>query len=97
MNQEIRKCAEKVAAWHVENEPAIQEIWLFPSDKEIRLVDLDPYSLPSEMITPFYHAPDQQIPYPTGIALIRPEEKGRLSPPADWGGWDQAIKIWPRQ
>lgn len=98
MNSKIMECAMRLAEWHVENEPKIEEIWLFPSDEEIRLVDLDPLSLPSEAeMTPFYYGADANIPYPWGVALIRPEQKGKVTPPEEWGPWDKAIKLWPRQ
>lgn len=91
----IEKQARKLARYHRKVSPSIKEIYLFPSDREIRLVELDPITPASEIVAPFYFAPDPAdgITYWLAIAMIRPDEKRRLSPPEDWGDWNDAKRI----
>lgn len=97
-NEDIRTAAHKLAEANIEVASEIQEIYLFPDKEEIRLVEIDPTTLPSEKILPFYFRadPEDEIPFRSAIALILPEEKGRISPPSGWGSWESAIKIWPK-
>jgi hypothetical protein len=76
----------------------VTKTYRFPAEDEVRLVELEAYAIQSEAIEPFYFAPDVQggVPYPSGVAVIRPEEKPRLNPPEGWGGWDDAELIWQR-
>ncbi|MEW6366475.1 MAG: hypothetical protein AB1714_17755 [Acidobacteriota bacterium] len=96
----MRDVAILLARMHVQSAPEITEIYLFPSGparEEIRLIEIDPTTTPSEGITPYYFKPDlaNGIPYVSAIALIRPEERKRLPLPRDWGSWQDAEKIWP--
>jgi hypothetical protein len=94
----ILESAKQLALDHVRNEPTISEIYLFPADNEIRLVEVAQDALPWEReFAPFYFQPDPQrgIPFPSGIALIRPEDKHQIQPPSRWGNWEQSILIWP--
>ena len=95
---DIREAARRLAAANVEAEPALHAVYLFPSECEIRLIELDPTALPSERITPFYFGPDPQggIAYPSAIALLRPDET-HLTPPEGWGVWDDAVLLWSRK
>lgn len=97
ISPEVRAAAERLARANVDAEPNIQEVYWFPAEDAIHLIEIDPSTFANDEITPFYFGPDPQggIPFPSGIALIRPEEKSRLSPPSDWGSWDQAIRLWP--
>jgi len=97
-NTDIRAAALDLAKANIESEPAIQQVYLFPSDKEIRLVHLDSTTPPSrdeETFAPFYFGSNKAtgVPYPSAIALIRPEEKDRLQPPHGWGEWKDAELI----
>lgn len=91
----IRKVAAELAQEHVEAEPSISDVYLFPADDEIRLIEVDEQTVPSDCVAPFYFppAPEDGIPVPSGIALIRPEEVGKLELPEGWGSWDDAEKI----
>ncbi|MBW3623675.1 MAG: hypothetical protein KY468_09745 [Armatimonadetes bacterium] len=97
-NGTIQSAAHHLAREHADSEPGIQEIYLFPNEEEIRLIEIDSTTSPNEAITPFYFRSDpaKGLPYPTAIALIRPEEKV-LPPPAGWGQWSQAARIWPEE
>jgi hypothetical protein len=97
--QDIRTVARRLWEDGVEAEPAIQAAYLFPSPDEIRLVYLDPTTAPnrdSQTIRPYYFGANaaSDLPYPSAIALIRPEEKDRLEPPDGWGTWAQAELVW---
>lgn len=96
---DIRAAARQLWEDSIAAEPALVAVYLFPSDKEIRLVHLDPTAAPnrdSGMIRPYYFGTNAAhgLPYPSAIALIRPEEKDALQPPEDWGTWAQAELVW---
>jgi hypothetical protein len=92
-NSKIKVQAQKVVAT---DEESIEAYW-FPAEKEIRLVEIEANigATQSGQLEPFYFQPS-----PTdgrdnvlAIAIIRPEEFGKLSLPPDWGTWDKAIKV----
>jgi len=98
MNPEVRKAADRLARINTDKVSYISEIYLFPNDEEIRIVEVSEEALPNdEELEPFYFSadPEGNIPFPMGIAMIRPSEKDRLRPPAGWGDWRDAIRIWP--
>lgn len=95
----IRTVAQRLWEDNVAAEPAIRAVYLFPSDEEVRLVHLDPTAAPSrdeQTFTPYYFGANAAsgVPYPSAIALIRPEEKNVLLPPEGWGDWAQAEQVW---
>lgn len=90
-------CAKKLAQANVEAEIHITGVWHFPSTDEIRLVETDETAAPSDnALDPFYFAPDPKsgIPFPSGIAIIRPDEFGNLALPEGWGSWKDAKRIY---
>ena len=94
---EIRKQAKELARDNKKAEPSIIKVYWFPHDKEVRLVeltDLVPESDDKEL-HPFFFRPSPQdnLPAPSGIAMIRPDEYGQLKLPDDWGGWDDAEEL----
>ena len=93
----IEQQAKYLAAENRKNDPDITEVYWFPDDDEVRLVEVNdtvPESAELE-IRPFYFrpSPTAQLPAPSGIALIRHSEVRRLRPPDDWGSWESAIRI----
>ena len=94
----IREVAEMLADDNIQASPELEAIYLFPSEDMVRLVLVDPVTLPNEQMVPYYFGafPQGDVPYASAIALVRPEEKFVLPPPADWGSWDQAIQLWPK-
>lgn len=98
LEKTIRQVALELAQFNAESEPAITKIYLFPNENQIRLVAVDPTTLPSTEVAPFYFAaaPNEGIPYRSAIALIRPEEEGRLPTPEGWN-WNEAETIWSRE
>lgn len=95
----IRRAAQEMADEGRASEPQIREVYLFPSDSVIRIVYLDATASPSrgDRVRPFYFAasPVSGLPYPSAVAVIRPEEKDTLLPLEDWGDWSEAERLWP--
>ena len=95
----VEQAARKMAAANVEAAPETEAIYLFPDEKEIRLIETDPTTLPSAEVVPYYFsaAPKSGIPFRSSVALIRPEEAFRLAPPPGWGTWKDAVQLWPQE
>jgi hypothetical protein len=93
----IDEAAKKLACDNAKSADDVIEIYRFPSSEKILLVELTNNAISGDQIDPFYFAADHQggVPYPSGIALIRPDEKERLLPPESWGSWNDAQRIWP--
>lgn len=100
LSPDILKAAKKLAEANAQSDVHVSEIYLFPSNDEIRLIEIDDTCFPNgEKIEPFYFAPDAEgeINYNSAIALILPEEKDKLNPPENWGDWSDAIKLYPEK
>jgi hypothetical protein len=91
----IKKLATELARENIETEPSIKEVYWVPAEDEIRLIEVDELTISSDFVTPFYFRSDPQdgIPVPCGVALIRPEEVGSLKMPEGWGAWTDAKKL----
>jgi len=91
---EIKKQALLLARENRKAEPGIESIYWIPSTTEVRLIEVEPDTVKclSGAIEPFYFdpAPADGLPAPSGVALIRPDEFGKLKLPADWGSWKDA-------
>ena len=98
VREDVRAVAKRLAEGNVETSPDIQAIYWFRDDEMVRLVMIDPVTLPSEQMVPFYFGPYplDDIPYPYAVVLIRPEEEGILASPPGWGGWLDAVRLWPK-
>ena len=95
INSDVRAAALEIVRENREADPDLKEVYLFPDEEEIRLVYLDPNTMPhrgDNWITPFYFGRDVKggLPYRSAIALIRPEEFDSLLPPQAWGTWRDA-------
>jgi hypothetical protein len=97
--ESVRDAAWKLADYNMQVSPDLTGIYLFPAENIIRLVLLDPVTIPSEEMVPYYFNayPQGGVSYPSAIVVIRPEEKAFLPPPPDWGGWETAIQLWPSE
>jgi len=96
--KEILDEGKIIAKANVEAEISISKVLQFPCEDEIRIIEIDATAPPSgEGIAPFYFKPSPQmnIAHPSGIALITPDEEGKLPLPEGWGSWSDAITIWP--
>lgn len=94
---EVRKQAEYLARDNREAEPKITRILWFPHPTEVRLVEMmeETPSAFGDVVQPFYfrESPQDALPRPTAVALIRESELSRLRPPADWGDWSNAVEM----
>ncbi len=91
---DIRKQALLLARENKKAEPRIESIYWIPSTTEVRLIEVEPVTVKclSGAVEPFYFepAPVDGLPAPSGIALIRPDEFGKLDMPEGWGSWEDA-------
>jgi hypothetical protein len=94
--QEIKVQAKFLAKENRLAEPEIEKVFWFPDDQEVRLVELiSTVPMSGDAVEPFYFRPMPQdnLPAPSGIALIRPEEFRKLRLPPAWGSWDEAEEL----
>ena len=97
VNPAVEKQAELLARDNRQAEPSITKVYLFPDDGEVRLVELTeqvPVNEDDEM-HPFYFraSPQDGLPLPTAVVMIRPDEFGRLKLPPHWCEWAKAIEL----
>jgi hypothetical protein len=97
VNPVAEKQARAMAAENRQTNPDITTILWFPDDQEIRFVELTdevPIYIDEEL-SPFYFraSPEDDLPLPTAIAMIRPNERGKLKLPAEWGDWNDAVEL----
>ena len=95
IGQTVRDIALQLMSDNRESDPELEDVYLFPSEDEIRLIYLDPNSTShrgNEYVSPFYFGKDKQsgFDFLSAIALIRPEEREILNPPEGWGTWNDA-------
>src|SRR4051794_6613160 len=94
--QEIKRQAQLLARENREAEPDIEKVYWFPDEHEVRLVELLATMPASDKdVQPFYFRamPQDDMPAPVGIALIRPDEFRKLRLPSKWGTWDEAEEL----
>ncbi len=101
MTDDMRATATVMAEAAREAEPAMLKVLLFPSAEEIRLLYVDATAHPAgedEKVAPYYFrpAPKNGIKFESAVALIRPEEEGRLALPTGWGTWNDAEALWEK-
>jgi hypothetical protein len=96
-NPAIKQQARFLAEENRKAEPDIGKVYWFPHDQEVRLVELSkimPASQENEL-HPFYFnaSPEDGLPAPSGVTIIRPEEFGKLKLPPDWCDWSEAVEL----
>ncbi|MFH0825100.1 MAG: hypothetical protein V2B18_20300 [Pseudomonadota bacterium] len=93
----VRGQAVKLAAESKVSVPTVKTILWFPDDDEVRLIEVDENTVTtvSGQVEPFYFdaSPADDLPVPSGIAIIRPEERGRLTMPTGWGNWEDGQEL----
>jgi len=93
----IRRQAELLAKENREADPGIDKVFWFPDTNEVRLVEtsLEVPRADDGLVHPFYFAPapQDQLPAPSAIALIRPEEVRQARLPEGWGDWPDAVEL----
>ncbi len=93
--EKIKEQARKLAAEARETDPSITKIFWFPHDQEVRLIEADEDTIKSLTghAEPFYFDSTAEIPAPSGIAIIRPDEIGKLKTPEGWGDWENGQEL----
>lgn len=93
----IKEQAVRLARDNKEGDPAIKAIYWFPDEYEVRLIEVEDDLPRSEggFVEPFYFRASEEdnLPAPSALALIRPDEVGKLELPEGWGDWDSAEKL----
>jgi hypothetical protein len=89
--------ARYLAVDNRQTNPDITRIFWFPDDEEVRMLEVTeqiPVSEDGE-VHPFYFppAPEYDLPLPSAMVLIQPDEFGKLKLPADWGSWSDAVEL----
>lgn len=92
--EDIERQAKLLARENRQAEPDIKTIYWFPDDNEVRLVEVLPTIPPSGQVQPYFFraAPKDNLPAPSGIALINPNDV-KLPPPEGWGRWEDAVEL----
>ena len=78
------EAAEDLIDWHFETGPEIVLVYRFLSENEsadgepIKLLDVNAETLATGRVTPFGFAGTQEMPYPTVIAMVTPEEMEQI-------------------
>jgi hypothetical protein len=97
----ISDLAKMLAIESKKSEPDIAKIYWFPDDSEVRLIEIDEKTVTSlsGRVQAFYFdaAPEDNINAPSGIAIIRPDEFGKLTLPEGWGDWKDGEELDVRQ
>ncbi len=105
MPKTIEEQAKELAKANMEAEPGITAIYWFHHDEYVLLVEIMeniPLTV-GEDIEPFIFPPsieediDEAIFVDSQIALIRPDEFGKLKLPKEWGNWNDAVKLKERR
>jgi hypothetical protein len=100
----VEDVAMEIVTDHIEAEPGIIRIYLFPSDKEVRLIEVDKTvseRREGNKLLPFYFEADEanDLPFPMVVDLIAPSHeellrKGEICLPANWGNWSEGKCIY---
>lgn len=97
MSAEIERQARWLAAENRKSDPEIKQVYWFPNEIEVRLVELIDAVPESNdgLLHPYHFRPSSlnQLLAPSGIALIRTTEFGKLRLPPKWGDWSEAVLL----
>jgi hypothetical protein len=97
INSVAERQARFLAADNRQASPDIKRVLWFPNEREVRLVELSeevPVCLEKKLF-PFYFraSPEDKLPLPTAVVLIRPDEIQKFKPPTGWGSWTDAWEL----
>ena len=83
---QVEEEARKLARANAESEMSISKVYSFSTDDEIRLVAIDSNAMPigEDESAAIYFAPDSEYHYPSGFALMTPEDEKRAKLPEEW-------------
>ena|SRR5687768_17180764 len=97
VNPTIERQARLLADDNRRAEPDITRVYWFPDDAEVRLLELTPQvpQTSNGELRPFYFrpSPPDDLPAPSAIVMIRPDEFGKLALPRGWGEWADAVEL----
>ena len=95
---EVRKAAKRLVRTNSKAEPTVEEIWLFPDEEEIRLIEFNRIVSPDIEIVPFHFPADpaNEVAFPIAVAVANPQDR-RLSPPEGWGSWENAVRLYSKR
>jgi hypothetical protein len=99
-NAQMLEIAKKLAEYHRSADPSTSEIFLSPSQSEIRLIEVSK-EVPNSnevLAISFKAAPEDGIPYPSVVILLSPKEwdsvqSGLLALPESWGDYSSFIPL----
>jgi hypothetical protein len=96
-SQIIERQAKLLANENRLAEPSITTIYWFPNDHEVRLVEVLS-TVPANgdrQLQPFFFRPSpvDNLPAPSGVAFVRPDEVNRARLPDTWGDWADAVEL----
>ncbi len=96
---DISAAARDLAQANATAEPNIIRIYWFPHEEQIRLVEVDETTMATgdQELHPYYFSAVADMPFVSAIALVTPEQAGRLPLPADWGTWESAQVLFDKQ
>lgn len=88
----IQEAALKLVQWHRKADPQLRSIFLYPHNRQIRLLEVSEGSPSTGKLYPFTFAPDQEhgIAFPLVLIEVSPQEadlieSGKLKLPRGWG------------
>ena len=97
VNPVVEQEAKLLAMENRTSDPDIIKVYWFPNDRVVRLVELTEQvpAYPDEELYPFYFpaSPKDNLPLPSAVILIRPDEFGKFKLPPKWGDWADAIEL----
>ncbi len=102
VRDEIERQARMLAKENRKSDSDITKVLWFPHHEEVRLVEVHKTIPPAGdgYVHPFYFraSPQDDLPAPSGVALISPEEfkqakLRKLRLPKGWGSWKDAREL----
>lgn len=98
---DIERQARLLAEENLRADPGIFGVLWFPDEHEVRILELDetvPACLDGQVHAFYFRpSPPDDLPSPSAVALIRPEERGKVELPPDWGRWEDAVLVGGRK
>ncbi|HEY4120608.1 MAG TPA: hypothetical protein VGM56_22240 [Byssovorax sp.] len=102
MNISKDAAARELAEWHLKVEPALERVYRIVTSTEdapgepIKLLEVNPATVTTGSVEPFAFGASREVPFPTVIAEVTPEEFTRieqkqLSLPQGWSLEDAQV------
>ncbi len=92
MDERRERAARDLVAWHFEVEPELREVYVLVggAGDPIRLLEVNEATVRSERFEAYVFAPTKDVPFPTAIAEVTPDELAQLrrTPGAVPPEWD---------